>query len=69
MGFKTNIVDKAKEDTETFMTMTSISKQEGCIKKRFFKGTESEHQRVKPFSNAEALQRHHIEEKKLMPAS
>lgn len=51
------------------MTMISISKQEGYIKKIFFKGTESERQRVKPFSNAGALQRHHVGGKKLMPDS
>lgn len=44
--------------------MISISNQEGYIKKRFLKGTESEHQRVKAFSNAGALQRHHVGEKK-----
>lgn len=63
MGYKTNIVDKAKEDIKTFTTMISISKQESCIKKRFLKGTESEHQRVKPFSNPGALQRRHVGEK------
>lgn len=69
MGYKMNIVDKAKEDTKTFMTMILISKYESYIKKIFLKGTESEHQRVKPFSNAGVLQRYHVGEKNLMPAS
>lgn len=69
MGYKTNTVDKAKEDIKTFMTMISISKQKGYIEKIFLKGTESEHQRVKPFSNAGALQRHHVGKKKLMSSS
>lgn len=64
MGYKINIVDKAKEDIKTFTTMISISKQKGYIKKILLKGTESEHQRVKPFSNAGALQRHPVGEKK-----
>lgn len=63
MGYKMNIVDKPKEDIKTFMTIILTSKQEGYIKKRFLKGTESEHHRVKPFSNAGALQRHHVGEK------
>lgn len=44
MGYKMNIVDKAKEDIKTFMTIILISKQVGYIKKRCLKGTESEHQ-------------------------